>query len=665
MNFHNLIPLFKKHISSLVPLLLIIAVGITYWPLHKNGFLQRYDDYDYIVENEHVNTGLTFPNIQWAFFSSHAANWHPMTWISHMLDCHIYGLNPNGHHFTNLLIHIANSILLYFLLLYGSRCPWRSLFVALLFALHPINVQSVAWAAERKELLSTFFGFLSLRAYFAYGRHPNINKYLFSLLCFLLALMSKAMLVTLPFLLFLLDYWPLKRIPFHGPGKLHLQTASGLKRSALIIIAEKAPYFVASIAVSIITIVTQKQAGAMAPLESIPLLVRLANAITSYCAYISKLIWPTNLSVIYPHPGMPNPLIIFLSFIVLSILIFLAIKFITKAPWMFIGLFWYLGTLLPVIGFVQVGEQPMADRYAYFPFIGLYILLSWSMGYIVQRTKFIILIPATIVLVFLAGITQKQITYWRDSISLFQHAVNATEQNYLAHYNLAYAFADNGQFEKAIHHYKHSITIQPSANSYNNLGVVYLKLNEPQKALLQFFKVLELDPEYEEAYYNLGMCYARIGKVKRAIRAYQKALESNPEYWEALNNIGLLYLRNGSYKEAVCYFTKSLHVNKKNISTYLKRGKAYHKMGKIDSALSDYLTVLGAYPQDAYLLFEIGLLYELGGAYHMAVEKYSRAAQIMPENKHFKNKLKTIRSKIPQEPPSESPVSDSIATSSE
>ena len=429
-------------IVILVSLCLIIAILIPYRQAINFDFV-GYDDELYVTKNLNVQKGFTAEGVKWAFTTFHSANWHPITWLSHILDCELYGLNPMGHHWTSLQIHLTNTLLLFFILQYMTGALWRSVFVAALFALHPLHVESVAWVAERKDVLCTFFGMLTISAYIMYVKKRNLLRYSLVFIFLSLGLMAKPMLVTLPFLLLLLDFWPLER--------LRSETVSRL-------ILEKVPLLVPVVISSCLTFMAQQSSGAVKPLESFSLTVRVANAFVSYASYVVKAIWPHNLTVFYPHPGNALPLWQVLGAILLvGGACVPAIRSLKKYPYIAVGLFWYLGMLVPVIGLVQVGQQAMADRYTYIPMTGLFIIIAWGFSDLSTKwhyRKIVLTLFAVIILLVLAVSTFFQLGYWRNSVALFERAVSITENNYLAHNNLGAALLEKGKFDKAVLHIK-------------------------------------------------------------------------------------------------------------------------------------------------------------------------------------------------------------------
>ncbi len=556
----------------------VVLAGITlatYWPVCLNDFI-HYDDHGYVTENTHIQDGLTWPNLGWAFGTGYAANWHPLTWISHMLDVQLFGLNPAGHHLTSLLFHTANTILLFLLLRQMTGAQWRSALVAALFALHPLHVESVAWVAERKDVLSTFFGLLSLWAYVRYAQSkvpgapathhaprtpPPVSRfYLLSLLLFALSLMSKAMLVTLPFLLLLLDYWPLGR----------WQPGTGAGRTARRLLLEKVPFLVFSASAILATLMVQE--AAMQYFRQLALSARAANAVVSCARYLGKTFWPEDLAVFYPHP-MHWPVSVVGGASVLVVLITgLAVLGWRKRPYCVVGWFWFLGLLVPVLGLVQVGAQAMADRYTYLPLTGIFILLVWGSSERLTARR----IPARaglaaglLLLVLCAGLTSYQIRFWRNTETIFAHAAAVTRGNWVAHGNLAGAalrryqdtqrrsveqqvvhlqFGPPGQappsaplrddLELVIQHCQQSLQANPGfPDTYVTLAKALTEKGRLDEAKAHLGTAIRLNPTNAETHEILAEIQHRQGRVAEAITEYQAALKLNPDWQEVLNNL--------------------------------------------------------------------------------------------------------------------------------
>jgi len=460
----------KKHHDVLLCLFLVVLTLAVYRQVQNFDFV-NFDDHMYITENRHVKEGLTLKSTIWAFTTIHAANWHPLTWLSHMLDCQFFGMNSGRHHLTNLFFHITNSLLLFFVFRKMTGSSWQSGFVAALFALHPLHVESVAWVSERKDVLSAFFWMLTMWSYVWYVEHPGINRYLLVLLFFILGLMAKPMLVTLPFVLLLLDFYPLSRFQFQqsDDGNIFQQRSIYLR-----LVLEKLPLFVLAAISSAVTLYAQKRGGAVMSLDVIPIKVRIANALVSYIKYIEKMIYPSELAVLYPFQGMLPWWEITGAGLLLVSISFLAIRVIKQSPYYAVGWLWYIGTLVPVIGLVQIGRQSMADRYTYIPLIGLFIVIAWGVPEIVaqwRHRKILLTIFATVLLSILMTVTWKHLRHWGNSITLFEHTLEVTSNNYLAHNNLGVALDIQGRTQEAIDHYLKALRIKPDYVEAHNNGI--------------------------------------------------------------------------------------------------------------------------------------------------------------------------------------------------
>jgi tetratricopeptide (TPR) repeat protein len=503
-----------------------------YWQVQGHAFV-TFDDYQYVVENPHVRHGLTLQGIVWAFTSGYASNWHPLTWLSHMLDCTLYGLNPKGHHFNNLLLHLTNTLLLFWVLRRMTTALWRSAFVAALFALHPLHVESVAWVAERKDLLSTLFWMMTMGAYALYVERPGLGRYLFTLHLFALGLLAKPMLVTFPFVLLLLDYWPL--------GRRH--------QSPFLLMREKLPFFALTMISSVITFCVQKSWGAV--IVSIPLKDRIANALVAYVTYIGKMIWPANLACFYPHPLDTLPLWqVGGSLLLLAGISIFAIRARQRRPYLPVGWFWYLGTLVPVIGLVQVGAQAMADRYTYVPLIGLFLVIAWTVADISSKWlsfKRPLHALATIGLCSLAGLSLLQVRHWKDSITLFQHNIRVTTNNHLAHFHLGRNLEHHGDLREALVHFHEALRLRPDFSlGHYAVGNTLSKLGEVNAAIDHLSRALELDPDLTRAHNNLGCLLIRQGNIKAAAHHFTEALRIDPGDRKARRNLDIAHRRMGS-----------------------------------------------------------------------------------------------------------------------
>ena len=534
---------------------LAMLTVITFWSLKDCGFI-GFDDPIYVYENAYVQSGLNWNSIRQAFsFSSELAkisgNWFPVTWLSLMLDYQIFGLNPQGFHLTNLLFHVLNTILLFLVLLRMTKTLWPSAFVAALFAIHPLHVESVAWIAERKDVLSTFFWMLTMKAYSYYVEHPGFRRYFLVLLFFVLGLMAKPMLVTLPFVLLLLDYWPLRRFQEIKPD--HKIQSEEVKKPAdpeykwsLIypLLWEKVPLFALAILSSIVTYIAQQNTGYVQSFEIFPMSVRIGNAFVSYITYIGKMIWPTNLDVFYPHPEGLIPWQV-LGSVFLFIFITLAVIWkVKQSPYLATGWLWYVGTLVPVIGIVQVGGQAMADRYTYIPLIGLFIMVAWGVPELLKKwnhRKEILFALSVLSILCLSIITWAQVGYWQNSIILFDHTLKVTDYNWLAYDRRGNAYDVLGNYRQAIEDYDMLIAIRPDyPGAYLNRGFAYAGLGNYKQAIEDYDRGIEIKPGDAKAYYNRGLLYIKQGNNTSGCRDARKACElGNCKLLEAVTLRGL------------------------------------------------------------------------------------------------------------------------------
>ena len=494
----------------------------------------NYDDNDYVVKNSQVARGLTLEGIVWAFTHVHAANWHPVTWISHMLDCQLYGLNPGGHHLTNVLLHAATAILLFLVLRQMTDTLWRSAFVAAVFVIHPLRVESVAWVAERKDVLSGLFFVLTIGAYVRYARAPwSPFRYGLVVLLFALGLMCKPTLVTMPFVLLLFDYWPLNRI-----ATLTGQSNEALKTRWRLIL-EKLPLLGLGLVSCAVTLFAQR--GAMQPIARMSLSLRLGNAVISYTDYLREMFWPVDLAVLYPWEaarlGASNtlPAIVLLAGVSAGVFI------LHRRRYLVTGWLCYLVMLGPVIGILQVGNQARANRYTYLTQIGLYLLLTWAAvelcaGWRYRRVLLTSL--SSVILIALIFAARAQTSYWQDSETLWSHALACTTDNIIAEGNLGQACYAKGKIREAMMHFQNSLRIEPNqASVHSSLGVFFLEMGRVSESLTHLQKALEIEPNFADAHYNLGNTHLQMGQAKEALSHYKRALEIDPNDTEALNNM--------------------------------------------------------------------------------------------------------------------------------
>ena len=586
----------------LICLLLTLAIFIVYWQVIGFDFI-NYDDPDYIINNHSIGHGINLESIKWAFSSiGYAANWHPITWISHMLDIQLFGMNPGMHHLVNVTFHILNTILLFIILNKMTGAMWRSAFVSALFALHPMHVESVVWISERKDVLSTFFWMLTMLAYHWYVMNKTISRYLLVALLFGLGLMAKPMLVTLPFVLLLLDFWPLRRnelsfrlIATDSKHEQHIWSTINL-HGALLLILEKTPLIVMAIIAGSETFYAQWVVGAVNSLGQVPLGMRVQNAITSYVAYLWKMIWPMHLSVFYPYPWHFNIAVVASCLIFLTVVTFTVLIIGKRMPYLATGWLWYLGTLVPVIGIIKVGAQSMADRYTYIPYIGIFIILAWGIPDLISRMsqkKFILPGSIIIVLTVLSLRTWFQIAYWKDSVSLFSHCVEVKSDNYVALVHLAMAFADQGKSEKAIYYFQKDLRIHPdNPGALDGLGRLYNKLGQYDKSIQFYTEEIRYYPKDVNPNFDLGTIYAAKGDLEKAIKQFSYVLKLDPKYALAYYNLGAISLQKREINKAIEYCTSALKLNYNDKDSHCLLGVALMRQERIDDAISHFSEAL-------------------------------------------------------------------------
>jgi len=569
----------------LAVLLAALALAL-YWPATRNGFV-AYDDDVYVTGNPHVRDGIHAETFAWALTSIEASNWHPLTWLSHALDSELYGLEPAGHHLTSVLIHALNAALLFLVLRQLTGAVWRSALVAALFAVHPLNVESVAWVAERKTVLCTLFWLLTLLAYGRHARAPGWISYLGVVAGLALALMSKAMAVTLPCVLALLDVWPLSR----WTGR---RSSSKLAASLL----EKLPLFAMAAGASVLAVKAQAAAGSIVGVAAIPWSARLANALVSYLAYVEKTVWPSHLAVFYPHPVGSLPAArVALALVTVAAASALAFAWRRRAPWLPIGWLWYLGTLVPVIGLVQVGTQAMADRYAYIPLIGLFLILAWGAAAAASRAARgpqIAAAMAGAVLLGLSLATLRQIGVWRDSLTLFESTVRSAPDAWLAHYNLGNAYADQGREADAASAFRETIRLSPRfARAHNNLGKALDALGRSPEAMASYREAIRLKPELAEAHNNLGVDEDIAGDREAAIASFREAIRRNPGFVEARVNLGIALREQGRWPEALQALDEAVELGPGYAPARYQRGLVLLRTGRPDAARSELRALEG------------------------------------------------------------------------
>jgi tetratricopeptide (TPR) repeat protein len=648
----------RNQLFAVICLILALVTLVVYWPITHHGFT-NFDDDGYITGNSHVKSGLTWSGMVWAFENTETTNWHPLTWISHMMDCQLYGLNPGGHHLTNLLFHIANTLLLFLLLNELTGALWRSAFVAALFAWHPLHVESVAWAAERKDVLSAFFWMLTLMAYTRYaqkrsrvegrGSRADITvqaldsrlstlDYLLALFFFACGLMSKPMVVTLPFVLLLLDFWPLNR--FSGfqfqissseePSTLNPQPST---KSAARLIYEKLPFFALAAAGSVVTYWVQKTGGAV---SEDTLSFRMANALWSYVRYIFKTFWPADLAVIYPFPShwLAGLAIVAAALLVIGsgLFIFLA----GRHPCLLVGWFWFLGTLVPVIGLVQIGSQSMADRYMYIPSIGLFILVVWGLndlpGSWPQKQK-IVALAGTVALAGCLACTWVQLKYWQDSISLFRHAMEVTTDNYVACACLAQALDAIGQEDEALILCTNAVRIEPNyPPGQFFLGMVLLKKGKSEEALSHLSAAVRLAPFDTTMHYNFGKVLLDFDRPKEAAACFIATLDNNPNFTEAHNGLGKAYWKQGKLDQATNQLSQAVMLEPDNPQFHYDFGTVLLANSNVDEAIAQFSEALRLKSDDADAHGNLAVAFIRQGRAREAVLHFSEAVRLQPND---------------------------------
>ncbi|OQX25419.1 MAG: hypothetical protein BWK80_15625 [Desulfobacteraceae bacterium IS3] len=602
----------------LICLVLTVTTLATFRQVSDYDFI-NFDDDEYVTENPHVKAGLTRSGIVWAFTKFHSNNWHPLTWLSHILDCHLFGLNAGMHHLSNVLIHTANSVLLFLLLRWMTGNLWASAFVAALFAVHPLRAESVAWVSERKDVLGAFFWMLTLLMYVSYTKKPGIARFAPVLLLFALGLMAKPMLVTLPFVLLLVDYWPLRRF--------------SEKNASLF--WEKMPLFALAAASSIVTVFAQKSGGLVRSLETYPLDIRIANALVSYIKYIGLTILPRGLAFHYPYPESIPLWQTVGAFLILSGVSVFVIRKRETFPFLTVGWLWYLGTLVPVIGFVQVATQALADRYTYIPSVGFCIMLAWGIPlFVKERPVFRMTMTALagIAILGFAACTWFQLRHWQNSVTLFTHTLNVTEKNYLAHNSLGAALEKQGNISEAIRHFREALEIKPDgAQAHYNMGIALEKQGKSSEAIQHLSEALRFKPDFADAHYNLGIALKRQGNLKDAIRHFSQAVEIKSDFAEAHNNLGNALSHEGNLKAATEHLSEAVRLKSDYSEAYSNLGTALKSQGNVREAIQYYYKALQFNNDFAEAHFNLGLALGSQGNHKEAAKHFAEAIRIKPD----------------------------------
>jgi Tfp pilus assembly protein PilF len=591
----------------LIALLLALVTLLVYLPAVRYGF-SLFDDSDYVTHNRVVQNGLTWAGIRWAFTTWHASNWHPLTWLSHMLDCELFGLNAGAHHFVNVLFHTANTVLLFALLRRLTGALWPSAFVAALFAWHPLHVESVAWIAERKDVLSTLFALLALLAYVravtgdrGEVKSPAVLRspfYWVAWLCFALGLMAKPMLVTLPFVMLLLDYWPLQRVT-GDRRQLKLMAAGRLA-------VEKLPFFLLAAGSCVVTFLAQHHGGMVVSLEEMPPGYRLANIPLAYLRYLQKMVWPVHLAIFYPLPrtlSTPAVLAAVLALLAITVVVWLARK---RSPWGLVGWLWFLGTLVPVIGLVQVGQAAMSDRYSYWPLVGLFMAIAFAINDATKRFRLHPILVAGGAGLVLGGcvvLTEYQLNCWRDDVTLFSHAISVTQDNEPAHLSLGLALEAAGRNADALAEYRIGLKLKPNrVKTYDYLADALAGSGQTNEALAELQEALRIDPHDGRTHNRLARLLADSGRTNEALAEFQAALQINPGDPELLNNFGIFLATLGRFDEAMKYYAEAARLDPTDWRPPYLTGLALLRQNRDPEAVPYFWQAVQADPDDLQLL---------------------------------------------------------------
>jgi tetratricopeptide (TPR) repeat protein len=596
------------------------------------------DDYSYVVQNYNVRPGLTLEGFIWAFKTGFHRHWHPLTWLSHMADCELFGLNPGGHHLVNLLLHAANTLLLFFILLKMTHAVYASACVAVLFAVHPFHVETVAWVADRKDLLSTFFWFLALLFYVRYCKKPETGRFAAVFVFMAIGVLCKSSIMTLPFTLLLLDYWPLSRLSW---GQMELEKKVGFPRiSVSKIIAEKTPLFLLA-AGAIIAAYLTKGTRIDSPILGngpLPDFSSTSHALCSYMVYVVKTFWPYHLATPYPHPKFAPcaEWDVAAAAILLTVISAISLWQIRKRPYIVVGWLFFLGNILPVIGFFKIGPVRMADRYTYIPLIGLFIMVVFFLKERVEYHRIpsnaVAAVSAVLVMLLMANAFM-QTRHWKDTVSLFTHTIKVTHNNELAYNNLGIEYMRKGDMQKAMEHFKKAIGIHPAyPKALVNVGVLLQRNGQLKEAKTYYSRSLETRPTYSAAHYNMGLALEQEGNFDQAEYHYRKALISRPEYHQAHNNLGVLLARKGKFHEAAKHFQKALSVWPQDTQALNNFGGALQKMGKTRKAKSYYQKALSIDTGNSNALFNLAGILETEGDLKEAERNYQRILESNPRS---------------------------------
>lgn len=649
--------------TLLVCLGLVLLTAAIYLPVAEHGFI-NFDDPDYVSGNPYVQAGLRSESLNWALTGVYSSNWHPLTWMSHMLDCQIYGLKPAGHHLTNVVFHVANAVLVFLLIKLMTGAFWRSVFVAGLFALHPLHVESVAWVAERKDVLSTFFGLLCLLAYVRYAkdkseiRNPKVAGsskthsprrfiwYALALVLFALGLMSKPMLVTWPFVMLLLDFWPLGRLNEPKTARERAEKSRGGSaagdprfntRSCFFLILEKVPFLALSVASCVITFLAQRSSGAVVPLNNTPVSARLANAVVSYARYLLKTFWPTKLAVFYPYEPLDwDSMEVLAASLLVVLATGLALWSRKRKPYVPVGWFWFLGILVPVIGVVQVGKQALADRYTYLPHIGLFIIIAWGAAEVIawrQWSRRVGFAAGGLVLAIAATLTFQQLKYWQNTKTLFEHTVAVTKGNFVAYTVIASELVESNKLAEATEDCR--LALQYSGcypEAHNTLGAIYAKQEKYEEAIESYKKASECDPSYGDPCYGMANLFLKQKKYAEAESQAREALRRAPMHIPSMYCLAMALHNEGKLDEAADYYGRLIRMNPNLFTPHRYLGNVLALQGKPDQAIEQYRMALRIRPDDAETHVVLGMLLMQKNQSEGATKEFLESSRLQPTN---------------------------------
>lgn len=619
----------KKNCASIV--LIVLFTISAYTPVFKADFI-IFDDQQYVTQNEWVSSGLSWNNVIWAFTHFHSANWHPLTWLSHMLDCEIYGMNATGHHVSSLVLHIINSILVFHLFSLMTGAYWRCLALALLFSLHPLHVESVAWIAERKDMLSTFFGLLCIISYYHYTQTFQKRHYYYCFVWFCFSLMSKPMLVTMPFLLILLDIWPIHRKDIHR------------------FIRDKWIFFPPIFGIALITLLAQFQEGAINSLSSLGLMPRILNAFSAIGIYLIRTLWPSNYSILYPHPGYDmNMGSVIFGVITLSTLLIIGIYTFKKMPFILTGLLWFLIALMPVIGIIQVGSQAMADRYTYIPHIGLFWTMIWFVSYIsYSKTRRVIAGAVLLLALILFGSkTFFQAKVWQNEETLYLQAITNTKHNYLIYNNLGVLNYCNHLFERALTYFDKSLAINPDYTECRvNKAECLVQMKRFDEGITAYQAILENDNTNINALLGLAEIYRLQNNLKQALIQCQKALKYANKPEKTYVKIAYLFEQTGQYQSSAYFFKQLLDIQSDAPRYHYEYARMMAKLKHFDEATYHFKQAISLDPLFAKAYNNLGALYARNNQIQKAYENISIAFRLAPEDDQIYENYKRIKEKI-------------------